>query len=128
MCLHNPYPIPSKKIPIVTRLPKRREGDIMSNNPTPQFTLDRFPEAIQFLVDKVNNLEHRLEQKEIIVPTKRLASRKELMEFLGVCELTVIRMEKKNIISSIPVGSSRKYDLQKVVKDLEKHEARKKDI
>ena len=84
-----------------------------------KYTLENFGEAIDALMSRIDMLEQRLAAKEKALKFEKLVSRKDLCEYLGVCELTIIRLEKRGVISAIPVGSVMRYDLQKVVKQLQ---------
>ena len=68
---------------------------------------------------RMDLLEQRLAAREKAQKFERLVSRKELAAYLGSCEVTVMRLEKRGVISAIPVGSVMRYDLQKVVRQLE---------
>jgi len=84
-----------------------------------KYTLDRFGEAIDALMARIDLLETKVANREKAQTFSKLVSRKELAAYLGVCEATVMRAQQRGIIDSIPIGSVMRYDLQKVVKQLQ---------
>jgi hypothetical protein len=88
----------------------------MKSNPA--FTLDRFPEAIQALMSRIDNLEERLTQKEVVQLIKPV-TRAELCRHFRVSVPTVVKWEKRNLIPSMNIGSAKRYDLAKVQKAIE---------
>lgn len=89
-------------------------------NSTPQFSLDKFPEAITYLLLRIDALEEQLQQRSLSPTAEKPVNTKELCEFLNLTEQSIIRFRKRNIIPFFTVGSAIRYNLPEVVAALEK--------
>jgi len=83
------------------------------NNPF-ELILDR----LNSIQDKVGEIDSHLLTGTSAGATKPI-SRRELCEFLGVTEPTVIRWEKRGKIPVMRIGSAVRYDRSTVIKALE---------
>lgn len=87
----------------------------------PGITLDRFPDAIQLILDRLDELEEKLDKREPSANSVKPITTAELCDHLGLTEPTIIRMRKKNLIPWFsPGGRAVRYNLADVLKALEK--------
>lgn len=92
----------------------------MKSNSIPQFSLDRFPEAMNLLLTRIDHLEEIICQKEPQLSVDRPITTKELCAHLGVTEPTIIRWKKKGKIPYFRIGSAIRFNLKEVLKSLQK--------
>ena len=84
-------------------------------------SLERFGDAINLLLDRFDALEAKVSQREPLSVKEKPINTKELCEYFGISEPTVIRMKKKGQIPWFsPGGTSVRYYLSQVIKALEK--------
>ncbi len=83
-------------------------------------TLDRFPEAMNLLIARLDKIERLLAERQPTSNTSKPISTRELCEHLGVTEPTIIRWRKKGLIPFFQIGSAVRFDLPKVIAALEK--------
>ena len=87
----------------------------------PSPTLDRFPEVMQLIFDRLDDIEEKLDQRAPSANSIKPITTAELCEHLGLTEPTIIRMRKKNLIPWFsPGGRAVRYNLADVLKALEK--------
>lgn len=80
----------------------------------------------ELIADRLERIEYRL--SELNIPeqgtTEKPITRKELCQFLGITEPTVIRWERKGKIPCLHIGSAVRYDKAKVLQALEHKKTR----
>jgi predicted DNA-binding transcriptional regulator AlpA len=72
------------------------------------------------IISKLNLLEKKLSERSSAEPAAEIIDRRELQRRLGISEPTVISMVKKKKIPQINLGSSVRYNWNKVLDSLNK--------
>jgi excisionase family DNA binding protein len=90
------------------------------SNIDPNFSLDRFSEAMQLLFSRLDGIEQKLGRETDSPNFEKPITTKELCAFLAITEPTVIRWKKKGKIPYFRIGSAIRFNLKDVLKALEK--------